>query len=261
MLTARRFLVVALIVTSSLLISLEGVHADLITKGATDSRCGGDDFTGREFVSSTTDKAGNVFTLECVNRAYFEGKIFVKATGKATSFGRCVFKNGANWINFETDTLNNFSEIEWVNVDPDGFTRDSVQSGIKNNKNDPTDTWLKRVSDFLKLNKLDDPKFNRVYKFPFSPNVQEIDAFELGSLVNLVNLTPDQADLSYLDDGFSPISFLEIDPSMRIPGLSLQSAQQVPEPNIAWLLLVGVLSLLAIRNLRSGLGRGLFSRP
>ena len=255
MLRVRGLLVLAFSV-ASLVIPVTGARADLIRVGAGSSTCGGDRFTGRQFVSSRTDTAGNVFTLECVNRDYFEGKIFVKATGKTTPFGRCVFTDGQNWINYETNAQNVFTEIEWVNVNPDGFTRESVLEGIKNANRDPTDKWLKKVSAFLKLNKLDDDKHRMIYRFPFSPNVQEIDAFEDDSLVTLVSLTPDEADMAYLSDGFSPISFLEIDPDMRIPGLSLQAAEQeVPAPSTAWLFAVGLLSIIGYTTARHAVPR------
>ena len=210
--------------------------------------CGGDSFQGKTKLGTVTDKAGNVFTLNCVNKSYFEGEVFVKATGRTTTFGRCVFDLGANFINYETDARNNFKDIEWVNVKPPQATvasRNMVNDKIANSANDATDTWLGKVKKYLKDNGLDGQANSRIYQFPFSPNDQLIGHFLGDFIVTDAVLTPSEADVAYEPNGQSTVPDLVIDPAMTTPGDAGQSAQQhVPEPG-ALLLVAGGLVVLA----------------
>ncbi len=226
-------------------------RGDLVNTIPATVLCGGDDFTGVEKMGTVTDKAGDVFTLQCVNRDYFQGMIFVKATGKTTDFGRCVFVNGANFVNYETDAKNNFTGIEWVNVKPPENTaasRAMVQANINNNAGASTADWLKKVEKYLKDNNLEGDANNRIYQFPFSPNDQQIDVFKNDTLVTEYVLTPDQANASYLPDGKSPIAPLVIDPEMTVPGLSTQETTGVPEPGTICLLALGLAGISAFRR-------------
>jgi hypothetical protein len=88
------------------LIFTENASATLVDK-LPGSTCGGNSFKGTEAQGTVTDAAGNIFTLNCVDREYFEGAIFVKSTGKTTKFGRCIYDWGSNFINYEVDANNN----------------------------------------------------------------------------------------------------------------------------------------------------------
>ena len=233
-----------------LLIMVGSARADLIFDFPA-SVCGGDSFTGTEKKGTVKDKAGDIFTLNCVDRDYFQGSIFVAATGKSTDFGRCVFDWGANIFNFEVDKNNNFSEIEWVNVNPPAKTvasRDGVISALDNTAKDPTAMWLGKVQKYLKDNNLEGNGNNRIYKFPFSPNDQEIDVFQNDTLVTDEVLAPDQANGDYLDNGLSPLSDLTIDPIMTAPGASFQGGTGTPEPTAFSLLGLGLVALAVLRR-------------
>ncbi len=220
----------------SFLITANSARADLTSTLPALSSCGGDSFTGVEKIGTVTDKANNVFTLNCVDRSYFQGEIFVKATGKTTAFGRCVFDLGANFINYEVDAQNNFKDIEWVNVKPPEKTvasRNKVQENIVNTNNDPTDKWLGNVKKYLKDNNLEGNANNRIYLFPFSPNDQTIGFFENDTLNTQYVLTPSEADIAYEPNGNSTITPLIIDPAQGVPGGNSQIVETgatVPEP-------------------------------
>lgn len=223
-----------------LLAAVSNVRADLISDLPAGS-CGGDDSNTTVKIGTVADKAGNVFTLNCVNKDYFQGTVFVKATGQTTEIGRCVFPWGANVFNFETDKNNDFTEIEWINVNPpqhNAASRDAVIDALVNKNNLPTPDWLKMVNTYLKDNKLEGKENNRMYIWPFSPNNQDIDVFENNTDVTDEVLTPSEANADYLPNGFSPISDLDIDPVMREPNASFQEAAGTPEP--ASLLLLGL---------------------
>jgi hypothetical protein len=235
------------------------VRADLVNTIPAGALCGGDSFQGKEKLGTVTDKAGDVFTLYCVNRDYFQGSVFVKSTGVTTDFGRCLYPYGVNLFNYEVDKNNNFTGIEWVNVWPpklNGETRDQL-AAVLSNKGDPTDKWLEKVDIILKVNKLDSKDKNTIYQFPFSPNNfpfspydQEIASFEDGVLVTKEVLTPDEANAAYLDDGYSPIPDLVIDPLMRVPDASFQE-EGTPEPSAFWLFASGLLVGIAFVRWRA----------
>ncbi|MBV9611398.1 MAG: hypothetical protein JO091_02955 [Acidobacteriaceae bacterium] len=236
--------------TLTMLILAGSARADLMYDLPA-STCGGDSFTGTEKVGTVKDKAGDIFTLNCVNRDYFQGSVFVAATGKTTDFGRCVFDWGANIFNYEVDKNNNFTEIEWVNVKPPATTvasRNKVISDLSNTANDPTATWLANVQKYLKANNLEGNANNRIYTFPFSPNDQAIDVFQNDTLVTDQILTPDQANSDYLDNGLSPVSDLVIDPTMTIPGASFQGGTGTPEPSVVSLSALGLLAFVIFRR-------------
>jgi hypothetical protein len=244
-------------------LSTGDASATLVSTLAASTGCGGDSFMGAEAKWTVTDPAGDVFTLNCVNREYYQGSIFVKSTGKTTEFGRCIYEWGANIINYEVDAKDNFKEIEWVNVKPlapNAASRNAIITALDNgafadvNKpTDPTDKWLDKVTKYLKDNTLENTDTrndkNIIYKFPFSPNDQEIDGFQNDTLETEFVLTPDQANLSYLDDGLSPIPNLVIDPLMRVPGASEQEVG-IPEPDTLFLVVSALASIIALRRRR-----------
>jgi hypothetical protein len=142
-------------------LSTEDASAHLIVQLPGGVACGGDDSKVTQKKGSVTDPAGDVFTFNCVNKEYFAGTIFVKATDKTTDFGRCLYDNGANILNFEVDENDNFKNIEWVNVNPPGGTirhRNQILRALSNGPfNDPTaptDKWLDKVNKFLNLNNI-----------------------------------------------------------------------------------------------------------
>jgi len=238
------------------------------------SECGGDNFKGRQKVSETKDKAGNVFTMYCVDKDYFEGTIYLKVSDKTFPFGRCVFPFGVNVKNFEYDNNGNFTEIEWVNVKPPTRNdRNDLLEHLQNSDLLSTDQWLAKVKKFLKNNNLEGEENSRFYVFPFpftrqeisalenanmalsSPFDQEIGFFEMENITIQYVLTPDEAAVAYRDDGLSSIPALEIDPIMRVQDSSEQitaDITSVPEPGTIAMVVLG---LVALRRVAGSVGR------
>jgi hypothetical protein len=266
--------VVHLAIAIGFVLSVGDASATLL--GGYSGSCGGDSSTLTTSLGTITDPAGDTFTLNCVKQEYYQGSIFVKATGKTTAYGRCRYDWGANIINFEVDANDNFKEIEWVNVNPPfpaGATdaqkaaaRDAILGGLSNGTINqpilPTAAWLGKVTAYLKANNLENTDNtndkNIIYTFPFSPNDQEILGFENDALETEFVLTPDQANFAYLDDGLSPIPNLVIDPLMRVPGASVQDTL-VPEPSSFVTIVSALAGIIAFRR-RTLFGKYLYSR-
>ena len=233
--------------------SAESLHASLQHQGATgDVYCGGNDFTGREFRYSDTDSLGNTFTLECVNRVYFEGTIKL-ADGTTFRFGRCIYDWGANHIEYNFDADGNFDRIVWVNIDPNDFNsdgrttaadRDGVSNATRRRRGESKDDWLDRVRQYKLPNGLGLQL--RIYDTTFSPNEQDIATFDDFVLLNQFTLTPSEANAAYLSDGYSHIPDLVIDPAMALAPFGWQvGTNSIPEPAsaVVWLGLACVLGV------------------
>jgi hypothetical protein len=254
------FSVVALLISGAVATT---AWADLIFKGKDGkvvplrpgASCGPGNAAGRDLQYTVTDKAGNTFKMECVDKTYLEGTITTPGVAIPTPFGRCVFDVGANILKFETKADNTFKEIDWVNVKPKGATdaarvasRDQINKDLNTSDGETAETtgdWITRVKKYLKDNTFDGPANNRQYRIAFSPLDQEIGFFLNETRIVDAILSPEQARAAYLPNGESPIPDLQIDPAMRRPDTpGQQQSAPIPEPPTYLLFVTGLLALL-----------------
>lgn len=219
--------------------------------------CGAGAATNKDLKFSVTDAAGNVFTMYCENKSYFQGYVKRVDAPIEDIVGRCLYAGGLNVWNFEVDDKNRLKQIEWLNIDPKnakGLSRDEIYKGTGNADGKTTDEWYPKALKFIKDNMLGSNDTVKEFSYGSAPapgapiSLADLsdEIYSAGSLLASFSFTPDEAAAAFLPDGNSPYALLVTDPSMGRSGVPAQDS--VDEPP-GWLLLLSG-AWLAIRARR-----------
>jgi hypothetical protein len=200
---------------------------------------------GTHEVYTAKDPAGDTFTENVVDGIYFQGHIHDASTSKDFDFGCCTYKGGLNFIFADTNITNSIVEVGWLNLDPaslDGNSTDPLQR----KPNESVSDWIKRITPLIMSEHLSVHIYDALLGDLNPDGTQTVTTYVNGVLKD-PSFPASLAGTYYLPNGDSVDPYLQIDPEMRIPGISGQDANgaAVPEPSSLILLSVGAVALLA----------------
>lgn len=252
-------LLIAPLVAILILTAPDRAAGDLIYKGNL-----GDvhtsDFQGKgtHFVWSATDPSGDSFTMNNVDGFYFQGHITVKVEKVTTldyDFGRCTYLGGKNIIyadvelNKNSPIFNDITGVGWLNVDPKSL--DGKNVALNRLSNETVPDWIKRITPIIMNQHITAHIYYTQIDGDLNPNGTQTVTTYVNGILKDPSFPASLASTYYLADGDSVDPYLQIDPLMRIPGMSDQEADGVlPEPSTLTLLGIGAVCSLGYGWLR-----------